>query len=226
VASAGGAEGAGLGLSADEVLTTTRAVRRRLDLGRPVERAVLEDCLRIALQAPTGSNAQGWHFVVVTDEARRRALADIYRRAWAIYETLPFAAGNLEVDGEDRRAVQQRVMGSARYLAEVMHEVPVLVVPCIEGRVDGQPLFVSASVLASVVPAAWSFMLAARERGLGTSWTSLHLLFEQEAAEVLGVPFEEVSQVALIPVAHTLGTGFRPGPREALEGIVHWDSWA
>jgi len=215
----------GLNLSADEVLTTTRAVRRRLDLARPVERGVLEDCLRIALQAPSGSNAQGWHFVVVTDEDCRRALAEIYRRAWAIYETMPFAAGNLEVEGQERRVTQQRVMESARHLAEHLHEVPVHVVPCVEGRVDGQPLFISASVLASVVPAAWSFMLAARERGLGTSWTSLHLLFEQEAAEVLEIPYEEVSQVALVPVAYTLGTDFRPAPRVALDHVVHWDGW-
>jgi nitroreductase len=214
-----------LDLTPDELLSTTRAVRRRLDLDRAVPLDVVRECVDLALQAPSGSNQQGWHFVVVTDEAKRDALGAIYRKAFDVYETMPFAAGNLQFDDPDRAATQQRVHSSARYLADVMGRCPVLVVPCIEGRVDGMPNFVGSSVLGSIIPAAWSFCLAARARGLGTSWTSLHLMHEQEAADLLGIPYDSVSQVALIPVAYTVGTDFKPAPRVPLDGVLHVDAW-
>lgn len=214
-----------LPLTPDELLCTTRAVRKRLDLDRPVPLEVIRECVELALQAPSGSNQQGWHFVVVTDDAKRAALGDIYRRAFDVYETMPFAAGNLPFDDPSRAATQQRVQSSARYLADVMGRCPVLVVPCIEGKVDGMPNMASSSILGSIIPAAWSFCLAARARGLGTSWTSLHLWHEQEAAGVLGIPFESVTQVALIPVAYTRGTDFKPGPRVPLDSVLHVDSW-
>jgi nitroreductase len=212
-------------MDADEVLSTTRAVRRRLDLERPVPLDVVKECVELALQAPSGSNQQGWHFVVVTDEAKRAALGAIYTKAFDVYETMPFAAGNLEFDDPTRAAQQQRVQSSARYLADVMGRCPVLVVPCIEGRVDGMPGWISASQLGSILPAAWSFCLAARARGLGTSWTSLHLMHEQEAAELLGIPYDTVSQVALIPVAYTKGTDFKPAKREPVDTVLHVDGW-
>jgi nitroreductase len=214
-----------LDLDPDQLLTTTRAVRRRLDLDRPVPLEVVRECIEVALQAPSGSNQQGWHFVVVTDEAKRAALGDIYRRAFDVYETMPFAAGNLRFDDPERDATQQRVQRSARYLADVMGRCPVLVVPCIEGRVDGMPAVAAASILGSIIPAAWSFCLAARARGLGTSWTSLHLWHEQEAAEVLGIPHDAITQVALIPVAYTVGTDFKPAPRVPVDRVLHVDSW-
>ena len=117
------------------------------------------------------------------------------------------------------------MVSSAVYLSEVMGQSPVLVVPCIDGRLDNLPNVLASSLLGSIIPAAWSFCLAARARGLGTSWTSLHLMHEQEAAEVLGIPFDEVSQVALIPVAYTKGTDFKPGPRIPLDDILHVDTW-
>jgi nitroreductase len=209
-------------LTPDELLTTTRAVRRRLDLSRPVEREVLEECLRIAQQAPTGSNQQNWHFLVVTDAAKRASLAALYRRAWSLYSgllTLPMAGVGT------RAAAQERVVASASYLAEHLHEVPVHVIPCVVGRTDGTPAAVQAGQWAGIIPAAWSFMLAARARGLGTSWTTLHLLFEPAAALVLGIPYATVMQAALIPVAYTRGTRFRAAPRAALETMVHWESW-
>jgi nitroreductase len=172
-------------LTPDKLLTTTRAVRKRLDFTRPVERTVLEECLTMAQQAPTGSNLQNWHFVVVTEQAKRQALADVYRKGWAIYVTLPLAAGNLTFDDPQRNAQQARVMASAQYLAEHMHEAPVLVVPCIrppDGRCESLPVVLQASWWSSIAQAGWSFMLAARVRGLGTTWTTLHLLFEEEAA--------------------------------------------
>ena len=212
-------------MDADEVLATTRAVRRRLDLERPVPMDVVRECMELALQAPSGSNAQGWHFVVVTDTAKREALGAIYQKAFDVYETMPFAAGNMQFDDPTRSGQQQRVQSSARYLADVMGRCPVLVVPCIEGRVDGMPGWVSASQLASIIPAAWSFCLAARARGLGTSWTSLHLMHEQEAAELLGIPYDTVSQVALIPVAYTVGTDFKRARREPVDTVLHVDGW-
>lgn len=214
-----------LDLTPDELLCTTRAVRKRLDLDRPVPLDLVRECIELALQAPSGSNQQGWHFVVVTDEAKRAKLGEIYKRAFDVYETMPFAAGNLPFDDPARQVTQQRVQSSARYLADVMGRCPVLVVPCIEGKVDGMPNLASSSILGSIIPAAWSFCLAARARGLGTSWTSLHLWHEQEAAEVLGIPFDSVTQVALIPVAYTKGTDFKPGPRVPLDSVLHVDGW-
>ena len=214
-----------LPLSPDELLTTTRAVRRRLDFDRPVPLDVVRTCVSIALQAPSGSNAQGWHFVVVTDPAKRMALAEVYRRAFAVYRDLPIAAGNIVTGDPGRDRTQQRVMGSAEHLAAHLHEAPVLVVPCAEGRVDGQPLLRSASVLGSIIPATWSFMLACRARGLGTSWTTLHLMFEEEAAEILDIPHASVSQVALVPVAYTKGTDFKVAAREPVDSVLHLDGW-
>lgn len=209
-----------LPLSADEVLLTTRAVRKRLDLNRPVEREVLEECLTIAQQAPTGSNRQGWGFVVVTDPDKRLALAEVYRKSWGPYSR----AQTPPVPNVDP-ATQGRVRDSAGYLADHLHEVPVHVIPVIRGRTDSAPIVAQSGVWGSILPAAWSFMLAARARGLGTAWTTLHLRYEEEAAEILGIPFGEVMQAALIPVAYTLGTDFKPAPRTPLNTIVHWEKW-
>jgi nitroreductase len=218
-----------LPLTPDELLTTTRAVRKRLDFERPVEMSVIRECLEIALQAPSGSNAQGWQWVVVTDAAKRRELADLYRKAWAIYENAPFAANKLHADDPSMKPVQERVFSSAKYLAENLQRVPVLLVPCMVGRVEATPApmatIAQASSYGSIFPAVWSFMLAARARGLGTAWTSMHLMFEEEAAKVLGIPYAEVTQTALIPVAYTKGTDFKVAPRKALEPVLHVNAW-
>lgn len=215
-----------LGLTVDEVLATTRAVRRRLDLSRPVPRSVVEECLELAVQAPTGSNQQNWHFVVVTDPERRAALADVYRRAMAHFGELVGRPGRVDPVDRDRfRATTRRTLDAGAHLATVLHEVPGLLVPCVTGRAEGLGITAWGTLLGSVVQATWSFMLAARERGIGTCWTTVHLALEQEAAEVLGIPYEQVTQVALIPFAYTLGTDFRPGIREPIERVVHWDAW-
>ena len=240
-------------LSIDALLTTTRAVRKRLDLARPVEPEVIRECLQLALQAPTGANSQGWHFVVVTDRQQRQALTEVYCKGLASYLQWVMS-GNLTLPGPEltpeRMATLNKVGESSIYLAEHLHEVPVLVVPCIQGRAEGVPSsavqamqsggtmtlldaraedvpfsFVQAAFWGSILPAAWSFMLAARARGLGTSLTTVHLYYEQEAAQVLGIPYERVTQAALIPVAYTLGTDFKPAPREPLESVLHWDRW-
>ena len=214
-----------LDLGPDELLTTTRAVRKRLDFDRPVELSVIRECIEIACQAPTGSNMQGWHWVVVTDRDKRVALADIYRKGFEIYRGMPQNAGAISTGDAARDATQQRVISSAEYLAEHMEKAPVMVIPCITGRVDGMPGVASASIWGSLLPGAWSFCLAARARGLGTSWTTLHLMFEKDAADVLGIPYDQIAQGALLPVAYTKGTDFKPAPRADLDPILHVDAW-
>jgi nitroreductase len=214
-----------LNLSSDELLTTTRSVRKRLDLERPVPMDLVRECIEIATQAPTGSNRQAWHWIVVTDEAKRRALAAMYARAWELYKKMPIFVDGTNSGDSERDATQRRVLSSAEYLVEHLGEVPVLVIPSIEGRIDDLPPSLSAGFWGSLFPAGWSFCLAARARGLGTAWTTLHLMFEAEAAELLGIPYAEVSQGALFPVAYTLGTHFKPGPRRDLASILHVDAW-
>ena len=207
-----------LELTPDELLSTTRAVRRRLDLTRPVEREVLEECLRLAQQAPTASYAQNWHFVVVTDADARAALGELWRSVAG-----PYLARRAKAAAAD--PVVARIGDGVRYLAEHIHEVPVHVIPCVEGRTDGRPAAAQAGRWASIMPAAWSFMLAARARGLGSVWTTFHLRHEREAAELLGIPYDRVMQAALIPVAYTIGTDFKPARRRPLESMVHWEGW-
>jgi len=215
-----------LNLTPDELLSTTRAVRKRLDLTRPVEPELIRECVELAVQAPTGSNTQRWHFIVVTDAEKRKALGEFYRLGMmAAYG--PGSENSKQAPPQDPQLAQtmERVRNSSWYLAEHMGEVPVLVVPCIRGRLDGAASPVQAGVWGSILPAVWNFMLAARARGLGTAWTTLHLLHEKEAAEVLGIPYEKVTQAALIPVAHSIGTDFKPGPRKPLDEVLHWDQW-
>ncbi|UGT65215.1 nitroreductase family protein [Nocardia asteroides] len=214
-----------LDLSPDELLATTRAVRKRLDLDREVPLEVVRECLELAVQAPSGSNRQGWHWVVVTDPAKRKALGELYRRGFEAYRADPGYLGTKVSGDPEVDASRRRVASSAEYLAEKLGEVPVLLVPCLSGRVDNAPSAASASYWGSLFPAVWNFCLAARSRGLGTTWTTLHLGYEREAAEVLGIPYEKVSQGALLPVAYTKGTDFKPAARTDLDRIVHVDSW-
>ena len=215
-----------LGLSVHDVLTTTRSVRRRLDLDRPVDDELIKECLEYAVQAPTGSNRQGWRFVVVTDPEKRAGLADLYRQGWERYVGMAGSAAALATDeNSEGGAPPRRVMRSAAYLAENMHRVPAMVIPCLPGRIDRSG-FGATSSLASIIPSAWSFMLGARERGLGTCWTTIHLMFEEEASTLLNIPYETVSQVALITVGHTIGTDFQPATREGgADAVPSWNGW-
>lgn len=205
----------------DALLSTTRAVRKRLDLEREVPPEIIRECLELTLQAPTGSNRQGWRWIVVTDAAKRAALADLYRQG----------AGNYLTDGEAQseaagKSQDARVFGSAQFLAERLQDVPVHVIPCI--RVDhlpeNPPRRTWAGLMGSIMPAVWSFQLALRARGLGSVLTTLHLGKEEEAAELLGIP-DGIMQVGLLPVAWTKGTDFKPAKRPPLDTILHWDSW-
>jgi nitroreductase len=202
----------------DKLLTTTRAVRKRLDLERPVERQVLLDCIAISQQAPTGSNTQFWRWLVITDVDQKAAIAEVYGRG---QEFITQLQGELPEEAHQTR----RVYDSAGYLFDVLHKVPALVIPCVIGRpADPADHCTVASTYGSILPAVWSFQLALRSRGLGSAWTSLHLMWEQEVAEILGIP-DDVMQVALLPVAYTLGTDFKTATRQPPEEIVHWDRW-
>jgi nitroreductase len=215
-----------LNLSADEVLTTTRAVRKRLDFDRPVEREVIEECLDIAIQAPTGSNSQAYRWLVVTDPEVKKPIAEWYRTNFEMFYGNEGATTSPYADDDPRTDRLGAVVDSASYLAQRLHEVPVWVIPCLEGRMgEGLPSFLQASLWGSIMPAVWSFMLAARERALGTVWTTLHLPQEKESAELLGIPFDTVTQVGLIPVAYTKGTDFKPASRVGAAERTHWERW-
>ena len=205
-------------LGIDHVLTTTRAVRRRLDLDRPVEPEIVMDCLRLAVQAPTGGNVQGWRWLVVTDPAIRARLAELYRAG---------DGGRFHRRAERLRESDpqtSRVYANAELLSDILDRVPVHVVPCLQGRVTTTSTVEAASFYGSILPAVWSFMLALRSRGLGSVWTTLHLAHEREAAELLGIP-DDYTQVALIPVAYTVGTDFKLAVRSPVETVTFWNRW-
>jgi nitroreductase len=212
-----------LPLGLDELLSTTRAVRKRLDFDRPVPESLIRECVDVAFQAPTASNRQGWHFVVVGDPAKKQALQDIYGRAFDPYANMP--APHYK-EGDTRAERGAKVKDSATFLRENMHRSPWLVIPVTEGRLPADSnTMMSAGMWGSLLPAFWNFMLAARARGLGTAWTTLHLAFEQEAAELLGIPFDKYTQGGLTPLAYTVGTDFKPAPRLDSDPLIHFDAW-
>jgi nitroreductase len=220
-----------LDLTIDELLTTTRTVRRRLDLTRPVPRSVIEECFELALQAPNADNAQGWAWLVVDDPETKSAIGDIYR---ASIDEILDALRNARPEGQDQLArmgmaveldeTTQRIYTSVEHLRGHIQDVPMLVIAMMRARTEGLELYESASMWGSVLPAAWSFMLALRSRGLGSAWTTIHLRAEAEMAELLGIP-STFTQVGMFPVAYTIGTDFRPGRRANLDSAVAWNRW-
>lgn len=210
-------------ISTDKLLTTTRSVRKRLDLSRAVEPEVVQECIEIAMQAPTGTNAQNWAFMVVTDAAKRKAIADAYRQGGEVMSGSGYPPP-LE-PGDPREHVMPKVMESAQYLGQVLEQVPVHVIACVKGRVESVPMVIAqASTYGSILPAAWSFMLALRSRGLGTAWTTIHLFQEKEISQLLGIP-DDWTQTVLFPVAYYTGDDFRPAHRLPVDEMTHWDSW-
>ncbi len=204
----------------DHLLSTTHSVRKRLDFTRPVAPEIIERCIEIATHAPTGGNRQGWHFVVVTDRDQRAAIANYYKQSWYAYDTR-----RVTLSSDDPRAAQlPRVRDSAQYLADHMQDVPVLIIPCIEGRVENAGAAAQAGLYGSIMPAAWSLMLALRARGLGAAWTSLHLAYEKEVAQLLDIP-DSITQAALLPVAYFKGADFKSAPRLPVKERTHWNSW-
>ncbi|WBQ04809.1 nitroreductase family protein [Kribbella sp. CA-293567] len=211
-----------LDLTPDELLTTTRTVRKRLDLERPVPMDLVRECIEVALQAPSGSNRQTWHWLVITDPEKRTAIGEYYRRSVASYLESPGAAGRLHADDPDRASVQQRVGSSVAYLGDRMGQVPVLVIPCLQAKSLGAGN--QAGLWGSILPAAWQYCLAARARGLGTAWTTLHLAYEQEISDLLGLP-EDIRQSVLLPTAYYTGDTFKPAPRQPVDEVLHVDGW-
>lgn len=211
-------------MTVDHLLKTTRAVRKRLDLEREVPDEVLYECLQLALQAPTGSNQQGWRFLVVRDPERRQALADLYREAFGVYSKQQASAGGSYSQDDPRAKRLMPVIKSAVHLAENMHRVPVLLIGCVQGRVEDQGLLAQASLYGSILPAMWSLQLALRSRGLGSAWTTLHLMFEEKARDLLGIP-EDYTQACLLPIAYYKGEDFKPASRLAVEKVTFLDRW-
>ena len=200
----------------DKLLTTTRTVRRRLDLTRPVEPEVIEEVIEIALQAPSGSNQQNWRFMVVTDPDKKKIVADLYRQSFESYAG-PRPSGTPTTSG-------QRIAVSAWHLSDHMHEVPVLLIGCIEGRPTDPSPAAQAGLYGSILPSAWSLMLALRARGLGSAWTTLHLVEERKVAEALGIP-DSVTQAVLLPVAYYTGEDFKPAKRRPGKEVTYWNTW-
>lgn len=205
--------------STDRLLSTTRSVRKRLDFSRPVEPSVLLDCVRLAQQAPSGGNRQGWRWVFVTEPEMKRQLAKIYRDAAGSY----FDVARASLASEDTGA--QVMIDSGTYLLEHLENTPVLAVACIDRPPSDSQWFDVATVLASILSAVWSFQLALRSRGLGSCLTTFHLLRESEAAELLQIP-DHLTQVAMLPVAYTKGLDFKPADRTPPESIVCWNAWS
>ncbi len=212
-----------LELSPDELLSTTRAVRKRLDFTKPVADDLVRECVALALQAPSGGNQIAMRFVVVRDRTTIAAIADVYQQCWQIYASSPRFVGKLERDTEQLRAQQRRVASSATFLAEHMAECPILVIGCTTSRrLEGVAAAQAASALGNILPAMWSFMLAARARGLGTAWTTIHLAMEQAVADIVNIPFDTMQQVCLTPLAFTKGVEFKPAIRPDPDMVIDW----
>jgi nitroreductase len=212
-------------VSPEELLTTTRAVRRRLDFSRPIPRDVLRWCVEVALQAPSGSNRWAVQFVIVTGEERRRALGEAYRDVYAAYRESRGYIGKVDKGDPVRNAQQQRTTLSADHLSENFERAPAIVLACTRGRADGRPAADAINLAASVHPAMWSFMLAARLHGLGTCWTGLLQRDEARTAAIVEIPQDEVTICAVSPVAYTIGTDFRPALRPDPDEVIHWEVW-
>lgn len=208
----------------EELLTTTRSVRKRLDLNREVPLSVIEECLELAIQAPTGSNSQQWRFMVVTDQAKRDAIAEVYAASFKLYAAESAAAAPKLPPEDPRSQRMMKVVTSAVHLSSNLGKVPVHIVACLEGRVENADVMSQASFYGSILPAAWSLMLALRAKGLGSAWTTLHLREEKKVAEVLGIP-DHFTQTVLLPVAYFTGETFRPAKRVPVRKLTYLNSW-
>ncbi|MYD11938.1 MAG: nitroreductase family protein [Chloroflexi bacterium] len=206
--------------SVDYILETTRSVRKRLDLTRPVPRDIVERCLEIAIQAPTGSNQQGWKWLVVTDADTMAQIGEYYKRSWYEYA----GVATRSAPGAEPPAQMKRVISSARYLADVMGEVPMMIFPCVRGRARDASAGANAGLYGSIIPAAWSLMLALRARGIGAAWTTLHLSYETECNEILGIP-ADYTTAALLPAGYFTGETFRKAERVPAAQLTYWERW-
>ena len=209
-----------LGLSVDEVLTTTRAVRKRLDTSRPVPREVIEECLDLAMQAPNGSNRNTWRWMVVDDPALVAKLADEYKAAMGLLNSGAMPTPNPLGSGVPR---EEKILESAYALVEKLPHMPAILIPLMPGRPDGTGVVEQASMWGSIVQAVWSFMLALRERGLGSIWTTVAIRREREIADLLGIPHDRYTQIGMFPVAYTIGTDFKRAWRKPVEEVLDYN---
>ncbi len=218
----------------DHLLTSTRSVKKRMDFSRPVEPEVIERCIEIALFAPTGTNFQGHHFIVVTDPEKRAGLTEYYRKSRAdlMAGRDPSYSQPGWVEGDVRLTQHQPMADASDYLDDHFHEVPAHIIGCIEREMAEvgpvyDPRFESfhlATLYGSILPAAWSIMLALRARGVGSAWTTGHLKYEEEVAQLLGIP-DNIKQAVLLPVAYFRGADFKPIRRRPLDEVAHWNGW-
>ena len=203
--------------SVDIALTTTRSVRRRIDWERPVQPEVIERCIDIATQAPTGLNLEAWRFLVLTDPARKLGMAELYRKS---FEQM----AELRAEYARQTGTQPPALRKVhRDLADRLHEMPALILVCMQGRPD-DTLARQVGFYGSILPAAWSLMVALRTRGLGSTWTSLHLIHERETAKLLGIP-DDVTQTVLLPVGYMRNAVLAPAPRKAAREVTYWNEW-
>ncbi|MCH2171039.1 nitroreductase family protein [Myxococcota bacterium] len=194
--------------SIDEVLRTTRSVRRRLDFEREVPPEVIEECIEIATQAPTGLNRESWRFLIITDPKKKAAIARLYRAAFEAFANPREGAGS----------------SAQRALVERLHEMPALILVCSLGNPPGSSNAMNVGFYGSVLPAAWSLMLALRARGIGATWTTVLLVHERESAELLGIP-EGVTQTVLLPIGYTRDAVLRPANRRGADEVSYWNQW-
>lgn len=211
-----------LNLSVDEVLTTTRAVRKRLDVSKPVPRAILEECLELALQAPNGSNRNEWRWIIVDDPAMVAKLAEEYKAAMGVLSSGE-QPSRLYLSGETPR--EDKLLDSALSLPEKLDKMPAILIPLMPGRPAGNDIVEQASMWGSIIPAVWSFLLALRSRGLGSVWTTVASRREREIAELLGIPYDEYTQVGMFPIAYTVGTDFKRAWRKPVSEVLSYNSF-
>jgi nitroreductase len=211
-----------LNLSFEEILTTTRAVRKRLDVTKPVPRAIIEQCLELALQAPNGSNKNQWRWIIVDDPATIVKLADAYKGAMGDFAKL--YAPTAKATGV-RTPREDELLASALALTDILPKVPAMLIPLLPGRVEGKNPTQQAGLWGSIIQAVWSFCLALRQQGIGTAWTTAGLLREKEIADVLGIPFESYTQVCLLPIAYTVGTDFKKAWRKPVSEVLAYNQF-
>lgn len=218
----------------DEVLTTTRTVRFRMDFERPVEREVIEECLEIAQQATVGSNQEHWRFVAVTDPETKHRIAELYRDVWVQTVEKPLAEGDPATlarldpenrEGDEAQRGQARTLRGVKYLADHLEQVPVLVFACSVAPQPPTPVGKLASgYYGSIFPAVWSFQLALRSRGLGSVLATAASYHAEEIGEILGLP-AGCALISMVPVAYTKGLDFKRGARRPLDEILSWERW-
>jgi nitroreductase len=201
----------------DRLLTTTKQVRKRLDLARPVPHEELLECIDIASHAPMGGNLERNRWMIIDDADTKAKISEYFGAVGR-----PYLAANTEVRSDDRST---KVIDSAMYLVEHLHEVPALVLAMRLDRVpDGSSTGAYAGYYGSVLPGVWSFQLAARSRGIGSAWTTFHLEHEAEVADLLGIP-PTVTQVCLLAVGYYTGDAFTPAPRRPASEVTFLNRW-